>query len=378
MRIMLHGAHPDLPTGYAMVMRTFIPRLLAAGHQVAVSALAGTTSHMATWQASYNGETYQVPVYPCTPYEPYGQDVVHGHYLDFKADLCITMTCSWVFDPMAWRDMRVIHITPVDIEGMSAVDYHVIANSGGTPAAVCRWGEKQMRGRGLDPVYLPHGTDTAAFRPPADRAALRRGQGLDHMFVVGMNFSNHERERKAAPEQMEAFAKFHVKHPQSVLLMHTIAFLPEGLKLPVIAAELGISKAIVWSNQYQLATGTVREPDLAAWYGTCDVLLNATCGEGFGLPTLEAQACGTPVITSSWSASQEIGKVGWQVKGQRRWNNHHQKFWQVPLVPSLVQALDKAHKHSGEMRGQAREFAMTWDADRVFAEHWVPLLDELG
>jgi len=41
-------------------------------------------------------------------------------------------------------------------------------------------------------------------------------------------------------------------------------------------------------------------------YAGADALLYPTLYEGFGLPVAEAMACGTPVLTSSTSALQEI------------------------------------------------------------------------
>jgi alpha-1,3-rhamnosyl/mannosyltransferase len=41
-------------------------------------------------------------------------------------------------------------------------------------------------------------------------------------------------------------------------------------------------------------------------FAGADLLLYPTLYEGFGLPVVEAMACGTPVLTSSTSALQEI------------------------------------------------------------------------
>lgn len=52
--------------------------------------------------------------------------------------------------------------------------------------------------------------------------------------------------------------------------------------------------------------GIVAEEDLPGLYAGADAFLYPTLYEGFGLPVVEAMACGTPVLTSSTSALQEI------------------------------------------------------------------------
>lgn len=41
---------------------------------------------------------------------------------------------------------------------------------------------------------------------------------------------------------------------------------------------------------------TANQAELAQWYSTADVFVNPTYEETFGLTTVEAQACGTPVV----------------------------------------------------------------------------------
>ncbi|MGD0675040.1 MAG: glycosyltransferase family 1 protein [Polyangiaceae bacterium] len=53
--------------------------------------------------------------------------------------------------------------------------------------------------------------------------------------------------------------------------------------------------------------GYVAEPDLVALYGGADLFVFAARLEGFGLPVLEAMACGTPVIASDVPALREVG-----------------------------------------------------------------------
>jgi glycosyltransferase involved in cell wall biosynthesis len=65
------------------------------------------------------------------------------------------------------------------------------------------------------------------------------------------------------------------------------------------AAQLGIQDAVRW-------TGYVSDDDLLALYQQADVLVHPSQYEGFGLPVVEAMACGVPVICSSAGALPEV------------------------------------------------------------------------
>jgi glycosyltransferase involved in cell wall biosynthesis len=70
---------------------------------------------------------------------------------------------------------------------------------------------------------------------------------------------------------------------------------------PVAAriVELGLSRNVV-------ITGYVPQEDLPWFYNAADVFAYPSFFEGFGLPVMEAMACGTPVITSAGSSLEEI------------------------------------------------------------------------
>jgi len=55
-------------------------------------------------------------------------------------------------------------------------------------------------------------------------------------------------------------------------------------------------------------TGGISEKDLCILYNGAEMLVYPAFAEGFGLPVVEAMACGTPVITSNTTALQEIAK----------------------------------------------------------------------
>ena len=56
--------------------------------------------------------------------------------------------------------------------------------------------------------------------------------------------------------------------------------------------------------------GFISEEDLVMMYNLADCYLYPSLYEGFGLPILEAQACGCPVITSTVSSCPEVAGTG--------------------------------------------------------------------
>ena len=68
--------------------------------------------------------------------------------------------------------------------------------------------------------------------------------------------------------------------------------------------------------------------------------------------------------------------MGWLVEGQDFWSQQG-SYIRVPSVDGLVDALEKAYQDGAGMGEQAREFALAYDARKVMAEHWRPVLAEI-
>ncbi len=59
-------------------------------------------------------------------------------------------------------------------------------------------------------------------------------------------------------------------------------------------------------QEYVMFTSYIPYDELPLWYNCADIFIYPSLYEGFGLPPLEAMACGTPVITSSASSLPEV------------------------------------------------------------------------
>jgi glycosyltransferase involved in cell wall biosynthesis len=322
-------------------------------------------------------------VYPGSIEHMWAQDLVPGHYRHHQADLLITLMDAWVLAPEMLGGMRVAHWMPVDCAPLSVMDRKVLTEGGGRPVAMSRFGQRQLAGAGWEALYVPHGVDTAVFAPPADRDAVRDGLGFAGRFVIGIAAANQDAFRKSFAEQLDAYAQFAGRHPEALLLIHSRAQTRQGTDLDALIAQLGIpERQVRLGDQYLIAAGLAGQSDLAQWYGALDVLSNCSYGEGFGLPVLEAQACATPVVVTDCTAMTELCGSGWLVEGSPWWNRAHSAWWTRPSVPAITEAYEEAFalwQADGlePYREKARSFALTYDADRVLAEFWVPALAEL-
>ncbi|WP_213991159.1 glycosyltransferase family 1 protein [Sodalis sp. dw_96] len=99
------------------------------------------------------------------------------------------------------------------------------------------------------------------------------------------------------------------KNEQRTICAFVEANLPNGIKLVFTGEkteELELLINELDAEDKVVFTGFVKEDELPALYKGALVLIFVSLYEGFGLPVIEAMACGTPVITSNTSSLPEI------------------------------------------------------------------------
>lgn len=381
MKILIHSNGPMVPSGYGRQCALLIDQFTSLGHDVAVSAFHGVTGKMIEW--------HDVPVYPAG-HAGWGTDVLIPHAEHFGADLILTLMDTWKLMPIAFElaelgkrgGPRLACWTPVDCQPLGRADRRVLETSGAIPIAMSQFGLRQMHDAGLTGArYVPHAVDTTIFRPLSDdRWELRATLGMDaDTFVVGICAANNDGIRKGWPEQFRAFAMHRWTYPDSKLWVHTIAQSSAGLPLRSLADDMGIADAVRFTDDYPQVAGLIDETDMALWFNSLNLLSNASFAEGFGLPILEAQACGVPAVATNASAMPELATV--TIGGEEFWNPIHRAWWKRPDVGSLAvhYSAFRADWSTGQLEPPETlsEKMARFDVDRVAREHWKPLLDSL-
>ena len=324
-----------------------MPRIAELGWDVVISCMTGLQGQPGMW----NG-------FRCLPagHVQYSNDVIGNHARSFfgrDPGLVLILYDAWGFDPAAVQGLATAVWSPVHSQPMSGGDKIFYAQSYAQPIAMSRYGESEMRKLGLSPCYVPHGIDTSVFRPldagerDSARDALKVPRDAFMVAMVGAN-KGDKPPRKGWGEAFAAFARFRKKHPDAVLYCHTVAASVSGIDLRPIAASLGIEKHIIMSSDYAQIAGLYLPPFVAGVMGCADVLLHPSYGEGFGLPIVEAQATGTPVIVGDNSAQTELCGAGWKADCQPYWVADDMAWWHAPQIKNLVQGLEWAYKHRAD------------------------------
>jgi glycosyltransferase involved in cell wall biosynthesis len=154
---------------------------------------------------------------------------------------------------------------------------------------------------GIEPsrVHVVHEAPASAFRVIHDPFELRRVReryGLAERFIL---YVGTIEPRKNLPKLIEAFARRRVAGdlPHQLVCAGPYGWLSDGIEAQI--DRLRIPDAVRF-------TGYVPFEDLPAIYNLAELFVFPSVYEGFGLPVVEAMACGTPVVTGRVAALNEV------------------------------------------------------------------------
>lgn len=376
-----------IPTGYGQQVTYLIDRLKRHGLDVANISNFGLEGMRSVIHTPY-GDVEHFP----RSFQQYSQDTAaldHMTYVNSVAtgpgfkNVFFTLYDVWIMNSPHYEQMTDIWSwVPVDHVTMHPQVENWVTRSNVLPIAMAPWGKELMESKGIDCEYVPHAVDTKLMREHYDLTS-----GLDvrdyfksrDRFVVGIVAANKASglvHRKAYNENLMAFSIFAKKHPDAMLYLHTdVTGSGIGWNLLELLKALGVPpNQVTVVNPIEYRYGS-KVDDLSAYYSAMDVLLATSMGEGFGVPTIEAQACGTRVIASNWAASKDlVSDDCWLVSGIPVWDSGQHSWWQTPNVPEIVGALEEAYAEGKTRSEKSVEFAKQFDVETVWKNGWMPLL----
>ena len=152
-------------------------------------------------------------------------------------------------------------------------------------------------------VAIPLGVSSHYTRPADAVIAAFRQQ--HHIGPHAIFYLGSIEPRKNLDRLIEAFAQLCAAMPQArpqLFIGGGLGWMYDALLARIQAMGLG--------EQIKLL-GRVPEVDLPNWYAACTVFCYPSLYEGFGLPVLEAMACGAAVVTSNVTSLPEVvGEAG--------------------------------------------------------------------
>ena len=138
------------------------------------------------------------------------------------------------------------------------------------------------------------GFDRELFRPTEDTQAVKRELGLEQYIHYAGNILPH----KNVARLVDAFALIADRVPHKLVLQGRRDH-PYAKELKTMIEKRGLAERVVFPGYVPIEL-------LPQLYGRAAAYATVSLSEGFGLPPLEAMACGTPVIASKTTSLPEV------------------------------------------------------------------------
>lgn len=203
---------------------------------------------------------------------------------------------------------------------------------------------------GVDPVFVPssgdgsHAVAGVGMGAHPSESNLRAKYSLPEKFIL---FLGTIEPRKNIVRLIRAFAhaKQKAKLPHHLILVGAYGWNAIlRAEIDRAATEAGVADSVRF-------IGYAPQDEIASWYRAADLFAYPSLYEGFGLPPLEAMACGTPVVTSNAASLPEVvGEAGLMVAPED----------ERALADAIIRAVtDRALRAEMRARGleQARKFS---------------------
>jgi len=388
MKILWHSVRPDIPSGYGVTGKVFIPAIQSLGHEVAVACTVGN-------QAYTDVNMLGVACYPVGRHTSLsGNDVLYQHHKHFGSDLVISCLDLYAIDISVVKQFTWAPMCMVDSSPLMHLNIPYLRDAANYPISVTNWGKIVMEKAGFKTSYVPLAVDGKVFYQMPNKGDAReeiseswhRPIDSDTFIAVVTAANCGIPGRKNFPEIIQAWGKFNRDVSNSLLYIHTeaVGVFQRGQDLEQICDLYEVNKeSVILPPQWEYITGLIGQPYMNAVYNAANVLINASLGEGFGLPAIEAQMAGCPVLLTNWGGDREHLFGGRHLEGRVEYYTQGTEYMHV-LSDEILNKLRSIHMFShGEpktnhipipdMIKRAKEF----EIDNVKEKYLKPFLEKV-
>ena len=427
-KVLLVAENQNLASGFGTYAKNLLERLHASGkYEIAEFAIYMKSSDGkdVPWKVYGNAPEDSEPdehkqLYNSNPNNQFGAWRFDKVVLDFKPDIVLSYRDPWMDmfiskSPLLpyfhWVWMPTVDSDPQKqswIEGFAKTD------------AVLCYSEFGVKTLEKDAGHLLNvagcaspGIDPKIYKP-YDKKQIREELGLDpNVNIIGTVMRNQK--RKLFPELIKSFAKFLKVAPPEIkdntyLLLHTSYPEKMGWNLGYHISEEEVGGKVLatyicktcgrWkidffrdSLNYCEHCKTIscvmpsvgmglKVPDLVKIYNAMDLYVQYAICEGFGMPQVEATACGVPIASSNYSAMEDVVRwtKGYPINIQKMYREVETNAERVfpdndHLVDTMIKHLmlspEEKQKKSQEVR-DATVSRYDWDD---CAKVWMDYID---
>ena len=165
-------------------------------------------------------------------------------------------------------------------------------------------------------------------------------------FLLYVGGFDHNKNLPTLVNAFHALVQQHSQFRETLALVFVGALTEAAKSLQAYVKTRGIEKQVIF-------TGFVPERDLIGLYNAAEIFVFPSLYEGFGLPPLEAMACGTPVISSNASSLPEVvGNAGIHI------DPHSPEDLTQAIVTLLM---DEALRRQLQCKGLERAALFSWE-----------------
>src|ERR1051326_3667890 len=204
-------------------------------------------------------------------------------------------------------------IAPEIMERLSGVARYVVFTEYGrreikSALSTVRQNDPSFQFPELD--IIPHGVATEKFFPLPDKAEARRRMKLDDVehrdAFIALN-ANRNMPRKRIDLTLQGFALFAKDKPPNVKLYLHMATEDTGWNVLILAKRYGIFDRLIMT-QADNTRPRFSDEQLNLLYNACDVGINTTTGEGWGMPSFEHAATRAAQIVPRHTSLADLWK----------------------------------------------------------------------